>query len=89
MDALVVNRLHPRFGEGSAAEARAAAAADGPAAPFWANLADFRQVAEREESHFAELAGKVAPAPVFRVPFLAADVHDVDGLRRVGEHLFQ
>jgi anion-transporting ArsA/GET3 family ATPase len=87
VDALVVNRLHPRFGAGSAEEAGARADAS-PAGVFYANLAEFRQVAEREESHFAELADKVAPAPVARVPFLAADVHDLDGLRRVGEHLF-
>jgi anion-transporting ArsA/GET3 family ATPase len=89
VDALVVNRLHPRFGDGSAAEARMRAGADSTfVGALYANLADFRQVAEREESHFAELAGRVAPAPVARVPFLAADVHDLDGLRRVGEHLF-
>ncbi|HEX2039371.1 MAG TPA: ArsA family ATPase [Acidimicrobiales bacterium] len=87
VDALVVNRLHPRFGEGSA-EAAWARAGPSPVGAFYANLADFRQVAEREESHFAELADRVAPAPVARVPFLAADVHDLDGLRRVGEHLF-
>ena len=96
VDALVVNRLHPRFGgeggrlrEGAAAvRARAASLAGTPLAPFYANLADFREVAEREESHFAELAARVAPAPVARVPFLAADVHDVDGLIRVGGYLF-
>ena len=90
VDALVVNRLHPRFGTGSAGEARlrAQSSAGTPLAGLYANLADFRQVAEREESHFADLADRVAPAPVTRVPFLAADVHDLDGLRRVGEHLF-
>jgi anion-transporting ArsA/GET3 family ATPase len=82
VDALVVNRIHPRFGEGSAAEARAREG------PLWANLADFREVAEREESHFASLAAQVSPAPVARVPFLAADVHDLDGLRLVGQSLF-
>ena len=73
---------------GDAVRARAASLAGTPLAPLYANLADFRQVAEREESHFSELAGRVAPAPVARVPFLAADVHDLDGLRHVGEHLF-
>ena len=93
VDALVVNRLHPRFGGASASEgagavrARAASLADGALGPLYANLADFRQVSEREEAHFADLARRVAPAPVVRVPFLSGDVHDVDGLRRVGEHL--
>jgi anion-transporting ArsA/GET3 family ATPase len=94
VEALVVNRLHPWFGGSRAA---ASAAADGARAdslagtalgPLFANLADFRHVAEREEAHFADLAARVAPAPVARVPFLAADVHDLDGLTSVGSYLF-
>ncbi len=94
VDALVVNRLHPRFGGTGLAEsaaalsARAASLAGTPLGPLYANLAQFRQVSEREESHFADLARRVEPAPVIRVPFLAGDVHDVAGLVRVGEHLF-
>jgi len=53
-----------------------------------ANLADFQRVAEREEQHFADLAGRVAPAPVSRVPFLADDVHDLEGLHLVEGYLF-
>ena len=30
----------------------------------------------------------VEPAPVIRVPFLRTDVHDLDGLAIVGDHLF-
>ena len=94
VDALVVNRLHPRFGgtgvaeSAAALEARAASLAGTPLAPLYANLVQFRQVSEREESHFSDLAGQVAPAPVVRVPFLDGDVHDVDGLIRVAAHLF-
>jgi anion-transporting ArsA/GET3 family ATPase len=94
VDALVVNRLHPRFGgerltdSAAAVRARASSLAGTALGPLYANLADFREVAEREESHFSSLAQRVAPAPVARVPFLAADVHDVDGLIRVGEFLF-
>jgi anion-transporting ArsA/GET3 family ATPase len=79
VDALVVNRLHPRFGDGPV---------DRDASGLHANLADFREIAAREEHHFAALAEKVAPAPVARVPFLADDVHDLDGLRTIGGHLF-
>jgi anion-transporting ArsA/GET3 family ATPase len=90
VDALIVNRLYPRFGEGSAAEAasRAESLQGTALAGLYRNLADFRQVAEREEGHFAALAEEIAPAPVARVPFLAADVHDVAGLERVGAFLF-
>ena len=90
VEALVVNRLYPRFGSGSAAEARSRASSLGgtPLGGLYSNLADFREVAEREEGHFSALASKVAPAPIARVPFLAADVHDIEGLKRVGEFLF-
>jgi len=83
-DALVVNRLHPRFGPPGTA-----GSLDGQAPPaLVANLSQLEAVAEREESHFADLAGRVAPAPVSRVPFLPADVHDLEGLAEVGRHLF-
>jgi len=93
VQALVVNRLHPLFGAHSASDsagadrARAESLAGTPLGPLYANLADFRDVAEREEAYFADLAARVAPAPVVRVPFLAADVHDLDGLARIGKHL--
>ncbi len=82
---LVVNRLHPRFGEpGTAARLRAAGRDDS----LVANLAQLEAVGEREEGHFAELAEAVAPAPVTRIPFLADDVHDLGGLKKVAAHLF-
>jgi anion-transporting ArsA/GET3 family ATPase len=93
VDALVVNRLHPRFGplpaEGSLSAIPATPAAEGPLGVLVANLADLDGIARREESHFAALAAKVAPAPVVRVPFLPADVHDLEGLTEVGAHLFE
>jgi anion-transporting ArsA/GET3 family ATPase len=88
--ALVVNRMHPRFGPGTRADARAEASRHpGTAyAALWENLADFRQVAEREADQLAGLAGEIAPAPVVTVPFLRTDVHDLDGLAEIGSHLF-
>ncbi|HUQ39862.1 MAG TPA: ArsA-related P-loop ATPase [Acidimicrobiales bacterium] len=91
VDGLVVNRMHPRFGAvtGSAAadRSRAETLASTPLGGLFANLADFRQVAEHEEEHLAELAERVAPAPVARVPFLDHDVHDLDGLGEVAAAL--
>jgi anion-transporting ArsA/GET3 family ATPase len=80
VDALVVNRLHPRFG---------AAPVPDDLGDLGRNLTDFRSISEREEHHFEELARRIAPAPVARVPFLAADVHDLEGLAIVGGHLFE
>lgn len=90
VEALVVNRLYPKFGTGTAAEARSRAESLAGTAlgGLFANLADFREVAEREEGHFGALASKVAPAPIARVPMFAADVHDLSGLASVGAFLF-
>jgi anion-transporting ArsA/GET3 family ATPase len=93
VEALVVNRLHPRFdgsagGLGEADRERSTTLAGSVLGTLYANLADFRLVAQREEEHLAGLTAKVAPAPVARVPFLRSDVHDLDGLAEVGRYLF-
>jgi anion-transporting ArsA/GET3 family ATPase len=96
---LVVNRLHPRFdagsGEPSAADGSrtspmaTGSSGDGDAlAALVANRDELRAMAAREEGHFAALAAQVTPAPVARVPFLADDVHDLDGLGAIADHLF-
>ncbi len=87
--ALVVNRMHPRFGDGlpEATRERARTLAGTELGDLYANLADFQLVAAREEAHLAGLAEVVAPAPVIRVPFLSTDVHDLDGLDDVAVHL--
>jgi len=88
--ALVVNRMHPRFGgEWSEVDReRASTLAGTPLGPLYESLADLRQLADGEEGHVAALVARVAPAPAVRVPMLAADVHDLAGLSKVGEHLF-
>jgi hypothetical protein len=58
-----------------------------PLAVLRTNLAEFQRVASGEEAHFNGLAKRVAPAPVCRVPFLAGDVHDLEGLGIVGDYL--
>lgn len=91
VEALVVNRVHPRFGDGLGPEAdraRAATLAGTPLGALYGNLADFRAMAEGEEAHLKGLAGAVAPAPVLRVPFLPDDVHDIETLEQVAAHLF-
>jgi anion-transporting ArsA/GET3 family ATPase len=83
---LVVNRVHPQFGpfdatlpdapEGSGLEA------------IVDNLRELQAVAQREEAAYGDLVAEVAPAPVGRVPLLGTDVHDLDGLATVADHLF-
>jgi anion-transporting ArsA/GET3 family ATPase len=87
--ALIVNRMHPHFGDGSVevASERAGALEGTDLGGLFDNLAEFQLVASREEEHLAGLAEVVAPAPVVRVPFLSTDVHDLAGLDGLSEHL--
>ena len=82
--------MHPRFGGGDASGAREQAGlrAGTDLGRLYANLADFRQLAEVEEHHVEALCERVRPAPVVRVPFLPSDVHDLDGLAALGVYLF-
>jgi anion-transporting ArsA/GET3 family ATPase len=91
--ALVVNRMHPRFGArahltADAARERARTLAGTDLGGLYANLADFEQVAGHEEEHVGELIEKVPHAAVVRVPFLRSDVHDIDGMGEIARHLF-
>lgn len=95
--ALVANRLHPRFGREASESLSDLAAADRaraeslgehtPLGALYANLAEFRQVAEREEEVLAPLITRVRPAPVCRVPYLEGDVSDLEGLKRIAKVL--
>jgi anion-transporting ArsA/GET3 family ATPase len=89
--ALVVNRMHPHFGSGlaEATRERARTLAGTDLGELYANLADFELVAAREEEHLADLAARVDPAPVVKVPFLESDVHDLGGLDAIAVHLFR
>ena len=90
VEALVVNRLHPLFGPVPSV-LTTAAAAEAPGAralaALVANLKDLEGIAEREDRYLGSLAGRIAPAPVVRVPFLADDVHDLTGLTEIGGYL--
>lgn len=88
--ALVVNRVHPRFGEGRPGPTRERAHSfEGDAlGGLYANLADFQEVASREDEHIRQVADQLRRAEIVRVPFLRSDVHDLEGMAAVGEHLF-
>jgi hypothetical protein len=85
----VANRVHPDFGSGTAAEARAAAAAaSGDLAALWHNVAELRALVEAARDELAPLAARLADAPLVTVPLLAGDVHDVAGLEQIRAHVF-
>jgi anion-transporting ArsA/GET3 family ATPase len=97
--ALIVNRVHPAFGdedpEGLRARARdlaALAATDDTGAAarlavLHENLADFRDVARREREHLRGLQERVGATTVALVPYLARDVYDFAALSEVGRAL--
>jgi anion-transporting ArsA/GET3 family ATPase len=88
VEALIVNRVFPRY---VWAGWEKMPSGSGPAAGPWNdllhNVRDIAAVSEREEAYVADLVHTVAPAPVIRIPFLAEDVHDLDGLTEVVRHL--
>jgi anion-transporting ArsA/GET3 family ATPase len=105
VDALIVNRVHPRFGDDDADHLRnravdvatRAGTTDDPAvkgagnrlAALYENLADFQEISDREGHHLEGVQGRVGGAAIAYVPFLATDVHDFDGLGEIGRLLFE
>jgi hypothetical protein len=98
VQALIINRLHPHFDAQPAATTPVAPhgisgwTRRGGSVQALINLndnwAELRAVAEREENYVTALAAQVAPAPVARVPLLDGDIHDLDGVQTVADHLF-
>ena len=91
--ATIVNRLHPTFGEGSVADARSRAKTAGERgdedlAAIWANLADLRETARAERVAVAERLDGIDTESMVEVPLLGHDVHDVDALEQLAQHLF-
>jgi anion-transporting ArsA/GET3 family ATPase len=91
---LVLNRVHTAPGQGLSAERALAAAEDlddSGEFPLTAGLlrihADRMRLSEREQG-LADRFFRAHPSvPVARVPARPQDVHDLDGLRGVGEDL--
>jgi anion-transporting ArsA/GET3 family ATPase len=97
VQALIVNRVHPSFGDEAPEGLRAAAEAlrldpSEPAARLAArydNLADFREIATLEREHLEALRARIGgDTALAYIPYLAHDVHDFATLHEVGELLF-
>jgi hypothetical protein len=89
---LVLNRTHPVLAPVSAARARAAAEqVGGPGSQIAAAVlrlhADRADLHRREEHLLTRFSAAHPSVPVRRVPALAGDIADLDGLRRVGDLL--
>lgn len=99
IDGLIVNRIHPHFGTERPAGLLARAASltetqtnesSGRLAQLYVNLAQFEEVAEREREQLQELQERIGKsAAVAHVPYLPVDVCDFDGLKQVGQFIFE
>jgi anion-transporting ArsA/GET3 family ATPase len=97
IDTLIVNRVHPMFGDEAPSGLRAAAEelhhddanpAAARLAARYENLADFREVAELEREHLKGVHERIGSTSISFVPYLSRDVYDFDALREIGSLLF-
>jgi len=84
---VVVNRVH-EVEEGATTRGLAELLGEDLADRVETNLCDYRRLAERERRDLRALGRRLGRTPMIEVPELDDDVHDIDGLRRVEEHLF-
>jgi len=90
VSAAIINRMHPAFGTASAADAaaEAAEAGDDVVARLWTNVAELRTIRERELDVVAPLTAIAGEEHTVTLPLLDSDVHDLDGLWMIADHLF-
>jgi anion-transporting ArsA/GET3 family ATPase len=89
--ALVVNRVQPRFIDDTRLQTLPSPTGPRPNSTFELlvdNLMGYTAASDREEEAFADLVAQVTPAPVYRVPLLNGDVHDLEGLGTIADLLF-
>lgn len=91
--AMVINRIHRRYGSGTAEQARQGALqateqGDLDVARLWENLAELRSVAEAERVELAPLRAAVGDAIWAEVPWLDDELTDLDGLMAMMTPLF-
>ncbi|GAA5165024.1 ArsA family ATPase [Amycolatopsis dongchuanensis] len=91
LSGLVANRTHPVLADLSATAAISAAERLESSAPLATAVlrlhADRVALAEREERLLARFTRAHPEVPIVRVPALPSDVHDVAGLRDIGDRL--
>jgi anion-transporting ArsA/GET3 family ATPase len=81
----VVNRFHAVEAEDIDLEALLGPAL---ARKVEANFADYRAIAERDRANVRRLKSELRRGPLIVVPELDGDVHDIEGLRAMVQHLF-
>jgi anion-transporting ArsA/GET3 family ATPase len=84
VNGLVVNRIHPEFGD---TVSEPPGSAGDQLGELYANLADFIELSKREKGHLEGLERSVGPVPIVRVPLLEVEVCDIASLTEVGRYL--
>jgi anion-transporting ArsA/GET3 family ATPase len=87
----IVNRVHdlPEHGRGGVAGELEQLLGERLAQKVARNLEDYERLADRDEENLELLGRRLGRKPMLRVPHLDDDVHDLDGLARMNEHLFR
>ncbi len=83
----VVNRFHDVRGSSGKVDLAAALGAE-LAGKVEAAYSDYKALSDRDRANLRRLTERVAGEPVIVVPELDGDVHDLDGLAAMVEHLF-
>ncbi|MGZ5321058.1 MAG: ArsA family ATPase [Solirubrobacterales bacterium] len=84
---VVVNRVH-RVDEGATTRGLSDRLGHDLAQKVESNLTDQRRLAERDHASLELLHRRLGRRPMIEVPELDRDVHDLDGLWRMEDHLF-
>ena len=85
--AAVVNRMHEPLKLGKASEIEKLL---GPelGRKVASNAEDYARLAERDKLSLEALRKRLGRKPMIEVPDMEDDIHDLDGLTRMGEYLF-
>jgi anion-transporting ArsA/GET3 family ATPase len=86
--AAIVNRVQPAFGEiGLPTDVGVEVPGDDMSA-LWTNLGELQQIRNAELAALEPLVELTEPAPIALLPLLDVDIHDLDSLDQVAQHLF-
>jgi len=85
---VIVNRMHVEEPDGESEDDLAAALGPELAEKVMANFADFHALAERDRQNVERLTGDMGERPLIIVPYLDEDIHDLEGIEAINDHLF-
>jgi anion-transporting ArsA/GET3 family ATPase len=85
---VVANRVRPAVPKGNPSHELAELLGDALARKVMRTFEEERRLAAQDRRNLADLRKRLGRKPMIEVPHLDDDVHDLDGLRRMDEHLF-